>query len=64
MDKKEFHWVFGVLRRVGFQQNLGQKSVMDPIGISATTQPIDPVPFALLIYIQKQQAWRRPIGQI
>jgi hypothetical protein len=25
MDEEEFHWVFGVLRRVGFQQNLGQK---------------------------------------
>ena len=31
MDKEEFHWVFGVLRGVGFQQNLGQKSVTDPI---------------------------------
>jgi hypothetical protein len=30
MDKEEFHWVFGVMRRVGFQQNLGQKSVTDP----------------------------------
>jgi hypothetical protein len=25
MDKVEFHWVFGVLRRVGFHQNLGSK---------------------------------------
>jgi hypothetical protein len=33
MDKEEFHWVFGV-HGVDFQQNLGQKSVMDPAAVS------------------------------